>query len=81
MSVLIAEEELREHLLATNEEFRKLAAEHQNFAVQLEHLSSRQHLTEAEKLEEITLKKKKLMLKDQMYSILQKYRKQMESDS
>jgi uncharacterized protein YdcH (DUF465 family) len=78
MSVLTNEVELREQLLRTNPEFRKLAAEHKSYAEQLEKLNSRHYLTEEERLQEITLKKKKLLLKDQMYSLIQKFRKGLE---
>jgi uncharacterized protein len=78
MSVLISETELREQLLQTSPEFRKLAAEHKGYAEQLEALNSRHHLSEEEKIQEVTLKKKKLLLKDQMYSLLQRYRKELE---
>jgi uncharacterized protein len=81
MSVSIAEAELRQQLLARNEEFRKLAAEHQSYDKQLELLSHRHHLSDEEKIEEITLKKKKLMLKDQMYSMVQRYRKELKVGS
>lgn len=81
MSVELGEQELREQLLATNEEFRRLAAEHKAYADQLEKLNDHPHLNEDERLQEITLKKKKLMLKDQMYSIVQKYRREVESRS
>ncbi len=77
MSVLLGEAELREQLMVNNEEFRRLAAEHHAYAEQLDQLSSRHYLTEEEKIQEITLKKKKLMLKDQMYLMLQQYRKEM----
>jgi uncharacterized protein YdcH (DUF465 family) len=78
MSVLLGEAELREQLMRANEQFRRLAAEHKIYAEQLEKLTSRAYLTEDEKLQEITLKKKKLMLKDQMYSMVQKYRRELE---
>ncbi len=78
MSVLTNEAELREQLLRTNPEFRKLAAEHKSYSEQLEKLNSHPHLTEEERMQEVTLKKKKLLLKDQMYSLIQKYRKDME---
>jgi len=78
MSVMIKEAELREQLLRTNPEFRRLAAEHKSYAEQLEKLNSRHHLTEEERVQEITIKKKKLLLKDQMYSLIQKYRKELE---
>jgi uncharacterized protein YdcH (DUF465 family) len=79
MSVLLGEAELREHLMETSEGFRRLAAEHHAYAEQLEQLSSRHYLTEEEKIQEVTLKKKKLMLKDQMYLMLQQYRKEMKA--
>jgi len=81
MSVLIGDAELRQQLLSGNEEFKRLAAEHQSYDDQLEQLSRRHHLTDAERIQEITLKKRKLMLKDQMYSMVQKYRKELKSES
>lgn len=77
MSVQFGEAELREQLMSTNEEFRRLAVQHQSYAEQLERLSALSHLSEEQRIQEITLKKKKLMLKDQMYSIVQKYRKEL----
>lgn len=78
MSVALGEMELREQLMRANEQFRRLAAEHKMYADQLEKLTSRAYLTEDEKLQETTLKKKKLMLKDQMYSMVQRYRRELE---
>jgi uncharacterized protein len=79
MSVLIREAELRERLLRDNEEYRKLAAEHQYYDDQLEDLANKHFLSEEEQLQEKTIKKKKLLLKDQMYLVLQKTRKEMGS--
>jgi len=81
MSVLIREAELREQLLKENEEYRRLAAEHQYYDDQLEALANKHFLSEEEELQEKTLKKKKLMLKDQMYLMLQQVRKQKEAGS
>ena len=81
MSVLIRDAELREQLLKDNAEFRRLAAEHQYYSNQLDDLINKHFLNEEEQLQEKTLKKKKLMLKDQMYSMVQKVRKQLESQS
>lgn len=81
MSVPIGEAELRQQLLARDEEFKRLAAEHQSYDEQLEKLSRRHHLTDAERIQEITIKKRKLMLKDQMYSMVQKYRKELQAGS
>ena len=69
-------EELRAHLMATNEEFRGLASRHAELARQLEALESHPHLTDEEKLEETRLKKMKLRLKDQMEAIMNEYRSQ-----
>ncbi|MBP1595098.1 MAG: hypothetical protein H6Q05_475 [Acidobacteria bacterium] len=81
MSVPLGEAELRQQLLSRDEEFRKLAAEHQSYDEQLEQLSRRHHLSADERMQEITLKKKKLMLKDQMYSIVQRYQKETNAGS
>jgi uncharacterized protein YdcH (DUF465 family) len=59
----------KDQLLASNEEFRKLAQEHTQYAQRLESLNIKRYLTEDEKLEEVRLKKLKLRLKDQMESI------------
>jgi uncharacterized protein YdcH (DUF465 family) len=81
MSVLIREEELREQLLRENAEYKRLAAEHQSYDDQLEDLGNKHFLSEEEQLQEKTLKKKKLLLKDQMYSMVQRIRKEMSAGS
>ena len=59
---------VREQLLASSEEFRKLADEHSNYSQRLEFLTNKKYLSEEEKVEEIRLKKLKLRLKDEMES-------------
>jgi len=59
----------KDQLLASHDEFRKLAQEHTQYAQRLESLTQKRYLTEDEKLEEVRLKKLKLRLKDQMQSI------------
>jgi uncharacterized protein len=71
-----AQEELKAHLMETNEEFRRLAGQHFEFAQKLDALEALPHLTHEEQLEETRLKKLKLRLKDQMEAILKQYRSQ-----
>jgi uncharacterized protein YdcH (DUF465 family) len=65
-----SQEELKAHLMATNEEFQRLASQHSDYAKQLDRLESLPHLTDQEQLEETRLKKMKLRLKDQMEAII-----------
>lgn len=70
------QEEVRNQLIASSEEFSRLAREHSDYERQLDELARRTYLTEAERLLEVTLKKRKLSLKDQMERIIQQYRQQ-----
>ena len=72
-----AQDELKAHLMATNEEFRRLASQHSEFARKLDDLEAQPHLTHEEQLEETRLKKLKLRLKDQMEAIVSQYRQQV----
>ena len=67
-------QELKDRLMATDEEFSRPAREHSSFEGQLAQLSNRPYLTDTEKIEEIKLKKLKLSLKDQMEKILQRHK-------
>jgi uncharacterized protein YdcH (DUF465 family) len=66
--------QVRDQLLASNDEFRRLADEHSQYQQRLENLIQKRYLSEDEKLEEVRLKKLKLRLKDQMESLEQKFR-------
>lgn len=65
---------LREELIASHEEFRRLAQEHSLHSQRLEALLQKRYLSDEEKLEEVRLKKLKLRLKDQMEHIEQHHR-------
>jgi uncharacterized protein len=65
-------EELKRKLLQSDEEFRQLATKHHDLDERLHHYAIRNYLTEPEQVEEVTLKKQKLHLKDQMEDILRR---------
>jgi len=67
-------EEVKRKLLQSDEEFKQLASQHHDLDERIHNLTSRPHLSEPEQLEEVRLKKRKLQLKDQMESILRRYR-------
>ena len=68
--------QVREQLMASHEEFRRLAQEHTQYAQRLDSLIQKRFLSEDEKVEEVRLKKLKLRLKDQMELLEQHYRRQ-----
>jgi uncharacterized protein YdcH (DUF465 family) len=59
-------QEPQELLLQTDEEFRQLAAMHHELDDRLHQLTEKHYLSEPEHVEEVTLKKRKLALKDKM---------------
>jgi uncharacterized protein len=65
---------VREQLLASHEEFRRLAQEHTQYSQQLSSLTEKRYLSDDEQLEEVRLKKLKLRVKDQMTMIEQSYK-------
>lgn len=64
---------VKEELLLQDAEFRELAKEHGKYEERLSELSSLAYPSDEEQLEEVTLKKKKLAIKDQMYSRMLQY--------
>ena len=72
----VTQDELKAHLMATDEHFRELAAQHHDYDEKLQRLESKNALTEDEKVEEIRLKKQKLRLKDEMAEILSRTKTQ-----
>ena len=72
---ITATDNRKEELINRDPEFRELAREHTRYEQRLSELSSLAYPSDEEQLEEITLKKKKLALKDQMYSMMLQYQK------
>lgn len=66
-------EDLKHLLIETNEEYRELASKHHSLDDRLQELESKHYLTDEEHLEEVSLKKRKLHMKDRMESILRAY--------
>jgi uncharacterized protein YdcH (DUF465 family) len=75
--MMMKEEEIKDHLTSSNPDFRRLVDEHRLYEGKLEELLNRHHMTEQDHLEEVQLKKKKLHLKDQMNSMIQKFRTEL----
>lgn len=66
---------LKEELIRQDSQFRELAKEHTKYEARLSELSSLAYPSDEEQLEEVTLKKKKLAIKDEMYSMMSQYEK------
>jgi uncharacterized protein YdcH (DUF465 family) len=64
---------VRDELLKINPEFRDLVHQHQDFEERLNELAHLTYPSDDEQLEEITLKKKKLQIKDEIYAIMQQH--------
>jgi uncharacterized protein YdcH (DUF465 family) len=74
MESIGTQEELKAHLMATDDTFRKLAEQHAEYHKQLEAIEAKTRLTPEDEAEETRLKKLKLRIKDQMTAILARQR-------
>ena len=66
----VRQEELKAHLIATNEEFRVLAEQHASYERLINAIEAKVHVTPEDEFEEHRLKKLKLHLKDQMAAMM-----------
>ena len=64
-------QDLKHRLLETNEEYRDLVSTHHQLDDRLQQLEAKHYLSDDEQLEEVSLKKRKLHMKDRMESIIQ----------
>ena len=62
---------VRDELLKSNSVFRDLVHQHENFETRLSELAHLTYPNEDEQLEEVTLKKKKLAIKDEIFAMMQ----------
>jgi uncharacterized protein YdcH (DUF465 family) len=69
-------QEVKNFLLQSDQQFRQLAEQHHQLDSRLHQLIEKHYLSETEQVEEVTLKKRKLALKDRMESIVREYARQ-----
>jgi uncharacterized protein YdcH (DUF465 family) len=70
---LSPDDPVRAVLLESHDEFRQLVSEHHLLDERIQQLSGFPYLTDQQQFEEISLKKKKLALKDRIQSILREH--------
>ena len=66
-------EDLKYRLLETNPEYRELASKHHSLDDRLLELEAKHYLSDDEQFEEVSLKKRKLLIKDRMESIVREH--------
>jgi uncharacterized protein YdcH (DUF465 family) len=66
---------VKDELLKSNPTFRELVQQHQGYEKRLSELAHLTYPNDDEMLEESTIKKKKLMVKDEIYAMMQEYSK------
>lgn len=73
----ISTHDVRQALLASDPEFRRLAEEHSRCESQLEEIVKQSYMNSEVLLQEIALKKTKLRLKDQMELMIARHQRQL----
>jgi uncharacterized protein YdcH (DUF465 family) len=68
------QDDLKAHLIATDEHFKELVGRHSDLDRKVAELEEKHALTEEEQLEEVRLKKLKLRLKDEIATIMSRYK-------
>lgn len=64
---------VRDELIKSNPTFRELVNQHHNYEERLTELAHLTYPNDDEQLEEVTLKKKKLLIKDEIYAMMHNY--------
>jgi uncharacterized protein YdcH (DUF465 family) len=70
---LSSSDPVRAVLLENHDEFRQLVSEHHRLDERIQQLSSLSYLTDQQQFEEVSLKKRKLALKDRIESIVRQH--------
>ena len=68
-------ENVKEELMRESQTFRDLVHQHQSYEERLTELANLTYPSESEQIEEVTIKKKKLNVKDEIYAMMQEYQK------
>ena len=68
-------ENVKEELMRESQTFRDLVHQHQSYEERLTELANLTYPSESEQIEEVTIKKKKLNVKDEIYAMMQEYKK------
>jgi len=66
-------QDVRNLLLRSNDQYRELAERHHQLDDRLHELTEKHYLSDTEQVEEVTLKKRKLALKDRMEAMARDY--------
>ena len=66
-------QDVKHLLLLHNDQYRALAEQHHQLDDQLHRYTDRHYLSPTEQIEEVTLKKRKLALKDRMEALAREY--------
>lgn len=64
---------VKDELYNSNQTFRELVQQHQNYEKRLNELAHLNYPSDDEVIEETTIKKKKLQIKDEIYAMLQQH--------
>ena len=67
-------QEVKNVLLHSHDHYRQLAERHHELDNRLHELAEKHYLSASEQVEEVTIKKRKLALKDQMEAIARQHR-------
>jgi uncharacterized protein YdcH (DUF465 family) len=70
------EVDVKAYLIENDQEFSQLAQQHQGYETQLKQLRGKPYLNDQEQLAATVLKKKKLVLKDHMQELIDRYQSQ-----
>jgi uncharacterized protein YdcH (DUF465 family) len=66
-------QEVKNLLLRESDQYRQLAERHHQLEGRLHELTDKHYLSTSEQFEEVTIKKRKLALKDQMEQLVREY--------